>query len=65
MHPGHTAEEIVEMTGFEFDRPNAIGETPTPDAATLTLIRGRVADEIAETYPAFAARVFGNTANAA
>ena len=24
VHPGHTAEEVVEMTGFDFDRPDAI-----------------------------------------
>ena len=65
VHPGHTVDEVVEMTGFEFDRPAAVDETPPPDADTLALIRGRVADEVAETYPAFAARVFGNTASAA
>ena len=65
VHPGHTVDEVVEMTGFEFDRPDAVGETPAPDADTLALIRGRVADEVAETYPAFAARVFGTAASAA
>ena len=64
-HPGHTADEIVEMTGFDFDRPDTVPETPASDVATLALIRGRVAAEIAETYPAFAARVFGNAASAA
>ena len=44
---------------------DAVGETPAPDADTLALIRGRVADEVAETYPAFATRVFGGTASAA
>ena len=62
VHPGHSAEEVAEMTGFDFDRPDTVTQTPAPDADTLALIRGRVADEIAETYPAFAARVF--TANA-
>ncbi len=65
VHPGHSADEVAEMTGFEFDRSDTISETPPPNADTLALIRGRVADEIAETYPAFAARVFGNTASAA
>ena len=65
VHPGHTADEVAEMTGFDFDRPDTVGETPAPDADTLALIRGRVADEVAETYPAFAARVFGTAASAA
>ena len=65
VHPGHTVDEVTEMTGFDFDAPEAVTETPAPSAATLTLIRGRVADEIAETYPAFATRVFGATASAA
>ena len=65
VHPGHTAEEVAEMTGFEFDRPDTISETPAPSADTLALIRGRIADEIAETYPAFATRVFGDNASAA
>ncbi len=65
VHPGHSADEVAEMTGFDFDRPDTVGETPPPDADTLALIRGQVADEIAETYPAFATRVFGGTASAA
>lgn len=65
LHPGHTLDEIKEHTGFDFDIAEPLGETPVPDAATLALIRGRVADEIAETYPAFAARVFGAAASAA
>ena len=32
--------------------------TAPPDAATLALLRGRVAQELAETYPRFVARVF-------
>jgi glutaconate CoA-transferase subunit B len=64
VHPGHDAEEIREHTGFDYDVPDVVPETPTPDAATLDLMRGQVADEVAETYPSFAARVFG-TADAA
>ena len=35
--------------------PAAVPATPEPDAQMLALIRGRVRDEIAETYPKFAA----------
>ncbi|MBU2091459.1 MAG: CoA synthetase, partial [Alphaproteobacteria bacterium] len=58
VHPGHSVQEIRENTGFDFDMPASVPETPTPDAETLALIRGRIGEEIAETYPAFAARVF-------
>lgn len=59
VHPGHDADEIREHTGFDYDTPDVVPETKIPDTATLALLRGRVADEVAETYPAFAARVFG------
>jgi glutaconate CoA-transferase subunit B len=60
VHPGHDAAEIRENTGFDYDEPDTVPETPAPDAETLALLRGRVAAEVAERYPAFAARVFGN-----
>ena len=60
MHPGHTVNEIYEQTGFTFDMPDGdIPNTPVPDATTLATIRGPVAEEISEIYPAFAARIFG------
>lgn len=59
LHPGVTLATVRERTGFEFDAPGKIPETITPDAAWLDLLRGRVALEIADPYPKFAARVFG------
>lgn len=59
VHPGHTVEEIACNTGFAYDMPDEVPATPPPSAATLALIRGRIGAEIAETYPAFAARVLG------
>ena len=32
VHPGHTIEEVRDETGFEFDMPPHVGETPAPDA---------------------------------
>jgi glutaconate CoA-transferase subunit B len=55
VHPGHTVDEIVANTGFEFDRPATVATTPEPDPRVLALIRGKVREEIAETYPKFAA----------
>ena len=58
IHPGHDLDEVLANTGFDFDRPETVPETPTPDAETLALIRGPVAREIARTYPRFAERLF-------
>jgi glutaconate CoA-transferase, subunit B len=59
VHPGHTLAEVVEQTGFAFDLPGDVAETPPPSAETLALIRGPVGRAIAETYPGFARRVLG------
>ena len=59
VHPGHTVDEIAQHTGFAYDVPDEVPFTPSPTAETLALIRGRIGAEIAETYPAFAARVLG------
>jgi glutaconate CoA-transferase subunit B len=58
IHPGHTLEEVIENTGFDFDRPNDILETPPPSSETLRLMRQVVAPQLAEVYPQFAAQVF-------
>ena len=57
VHPGHTLEEILDNTGFDFDRAERVPQTPPPDPAWVDLIRGRIRGEIAETYPRFAARM--------
>jgi glutaconate CoA-transferase subunit B len=59
VHPGHTVEEVRDQTGFDFDCPDQVPETPLPDTATLELLRGRVAEELAEVYPQFARSLFG------
>ncbi len=59
IHPGHTLEEIYKQTGFNFDVPNGqLPVTPIPDADTLAMLRGSVAEELSEIYPAFTARIF-------
>jgi glutaconate CoA-transferase, subunit B len=59
VHPGHSVEEVRDNTGFAFDVPERVPETPLPDAPTLALLRGAVASEIAKIYPQFAASAFG------
>ena len=58
VHPGHSVAEVVENTGFDFDRPAEVPVTPAPSADTLRLLRTVVAPMLAEVYPQFAARVF-------
>ncbi len=58
VHPGHMLKNVLDNTGFEFDHSSDPVTTAVPDAATLALIRGPVAREIAKSYPKFAARVF-------
>jgi glutaconate CoA-transferase subunit B len=59
VHPGHTVDEVIENTGFDFERPDHVRVTPAPSAETLALMRGTVAPQLAEVYPQFAQRVFG------
>jgi glutaconate CoA-transferase, subunit B len=59
VHPGHTVDEVVENTGFAFERPADVPETPAPPADVIDVLRTSVARELAEVYPQFTARVFG------
>lgn len=62
LHPGHTLEAVRDLTGFDFDCPPLVPTTAMPDAHRLALLRGPVAEQIADTYPAFARTVFGTAA---
>ena len=59
VHPSHSLDEVVENTGFDFDKPATVPETPPPSPATLKLMREVVGPQLAEVYPQFAAQVFG------
>jgi glutaconate CoA-transferase, subunit B len=54
VHPGFSVTDVSDNTGFDYDTANIVPATPAPDTATLGLLRGRILDELAETYPAFA-----------
>lgn len=58
-HPGVSVEQIFEATGFAFDCPSHVPETPLPSASRLQTIREQIAPMLAEFYPDFAARMFG------
>ncbi|MGG7567955.1 CoA-transferase [Rhodovulum sp. DZ06] len=59
LHPGHSLEEVRDNTGFDFDAPDIVPTTPLPDAETLALLRGPVAQRIAGVYPLYARDVWG------
>jgi len=61
-HPGSSAEDVRANTGFEYDAPAKVPETQSPSEEKLQLLRGPVAKVIAENYPDFARRVWGETA---
>jgi len=65
VHPGHTVEEVLDVTGFDFDRPAAVPVTPLPSPEALRLLRETIAPELAALYPNFAQRVFGLAPRAA
>ena len=54
VHPGVELAEIREATGFAFDIPDRVPETPPPEPGRLTMIREVVREKVAETYPEFA-----------
>lgn len=57
IHPGHDLAEIKSATGFEFKHDTQPRQTTPPDQLALQLLRGRVLDELAETYPEFAGQM--------
>ena len=54
MHPPYSTADIRANTGFDYEEAENVPVTTLPDAATLSLIRGHILDELAETNPAFA-----------
>ncbi|MDE0441607.1 MAG: CoA synthetase, partial [Gammaproteobacteria bacterium] len=54
LHPGVELDEVRDATGFDFDIPEDVPQTPPPEPGRLELIRGGVREQVAETYPEFA-----------
>jgi len=55
LHPAEAEAEVKASTGFDYAVSPALRATPSPNGATLSLLRGVVRDRIAEIYPQFAA----------
>ena len=51
VHPGTSAEEVRENTGFDYDAPSQVAATIAPTSEELHLIRTKVKDDIAINYP--------------
>jgi glutaconate CoA-transferase, subunit B len=58
LHPGVTADDVRQSTGFDYDSPAQVVETPAPDADTLALLRGDIAQLVGATYPGFARKTW-------
>jgi glutaconate CoA-transferase subunit B len=58
VHPGHAAADVVDNTGFSFDHPEHVGQTPPPSSETLELLRRAVAPQLMEVYPQFTRALF-------
>ena len=59
VHPGSGADEIRQLTGFDFDSLKETPETAAPSAQELALLRSSVKARVAPDYPEFARRVWG------
>jgi glutaconate CoA-transferase, subunit B len=59
VHPGATPEAVRKATGFDYDAPEHVPVTRGPDAQSLAWLRTDIAQAIADTYPAFAAKTWG------
>jgi len=57
LHPGVTLKEVSRLTGFEFEAPAEIPETPALDPEARGLLFGPVKEKLARAYPLFAARL--------
>lgn len=63
VHRGQTLAEVKANTGFDFDAPDEVAETPPPTPEMLELLRNSVAPEIAALFPKYAAEL-GSEADA-
>jgi glutaconate CoA-transferase, subunit B len=65
VHRGSSASQVRANTGFDYDAPAGVPQTTAPDEVSLALLRGRVTEELAETYPQFAQLLCNERAAAA
>ncbi len=59
LHPGVTRDELQRQTGFTLEYDPAAGVTPAPTDGELRVLRTRVREAVAKTYPRYAETAFG------
>lgn len=59
IHPGHTLEEVLDNTVFNFDYDANVCETSSPEPERLALLRDELSVRIADPYPKFVGRIRG------
>lgn len=57
-HPGVSTDDVKAATGFDYDAPSSVPATTLLSRDHLKLLRTDVARQVAETYPAFAAKTW-------
>lgn len=60
LHPQVSLEEVRHLTGFEFQSPDQIPETPPLSEEARQYLYGPVKEKLARVYPQFAARLRGD-----
>ena len=58
-HPGVSAADVQAATGFKYEAPSVVPATEPLDGDAMAVLRGKVAHEVAETYPGFARKLWG------
>ncbi|MGH7278275.1 MAG: CoA synthetase, partial [Candidatus Rokuibacteriota bacterium] len=59
LHPGVGPDELARRTGFSPEYDADVHTTPAPSSPMLGVLRSRVRDVVARTYPRYAERAFG------
>ena len=59
LHPGVRRDELQGQTGFALEYDPAAGVTPAPTHGELRVLRTRVREAVAKTYPRYAETAFG------
>ena len=54
-----TVENLIKLTGFNFDVDKEITQMPHPHTNRINILRNKIAPMVSEFYPEFANRVWG------
>ena len=58
LNHNNTIDDIIKLTGFEFDVDNNISKIVNPDINRLEILRDIIAPMVAEFYPEFAKKIW-------